>query len=90
MRLAPTSYSPQSLQEHADQLVENLHIPPEAAAILVSEIRNALAPATMAVYAIEQNEHVSDLDPEDLSDLKCSHARIVALTTALCRSREAR
>jgi hypothetical protein len=87
----PTSLSPRdgsllALKEHVTSVASRLGLSKEQVSLLVSEVRNAIAPAVLNLTVIEQDADFDQEGLEIMRDIKNSHGRVIALMNALDES----
>lgn len=81
--LSPRDLSPEALREHAEHVAEALKLNEGQTRVLASEIRNALTSASFTAQMMSEGDTP---DEEEVSDLKASIGRVLALMNALDRA----
>jgi hypothetical protein len=81
MTYNPTEYTPEGLRAHGRVIAERLKLSSEQVAVLVSELRNALAPGIMNLDHLGTDAH-----DEVVSDIRNSIERVLAIATALAET----
>jgi hypothetical protein len=79
--LSPKSYSTEDLNKHAKNVAEHTNLSKAQAVILVSELKNALAPIVINVTLIMASH--PNLDSETTKDIINSCIRIASVLDAL-------